>query len=178
MRLAFFAVGFCGASQDKLKKTTLHLAVNAAVAAMYVALTVPFGALATNPFVQIRPGEALTVLPIIMPYTVWGLTVGCMIGNVTSAFGLWDILLGALVTFVAAVLTSKMKRDFLAPIPPMVLNALLLPLVWLITAPVGIATYLLQVAGLLVSQGVACFGLGLPLLRLTRKRILPLLNES
>lgn len=144
---------------------------------MYVALTVPFGALATNPFVQIRPGEALTVLPIVMPYTIWGLAVGCMIGNVASAFGLWDILLGSLVTLVAALLTSKAKRDFLAPIPPIILNALLLPLVWLISAPVGLATYLLQAMGLLVSQGIVCFGLGLPLLKLARKRILPLLNE-
>ena len=42
-----------------MKKSAKYIAVNAVVAALYVALTVPFGALATNPYIQIRPGDNL-----------------------------------------------------------------------------------------------------------------------
>lgn len=163
-----------------MKKTTRYIVVNAAVAALYVALTVPFGALATNPFVQIRPGEALTVLPLVMPCTIVGLTVGCAVGNLVSSFGLWDILLGSLVTCVAAFATSKAKKDWLAPLPPVLLNAFLLPLVWILAATDAptFTTYALQVGGLLLSQSAVCFGLGLPLLSVAKKRILPMLADD
>ena len=102
-----------------MKHTAKYIAVNAVVGALYVALTVPFGALATNPYIQIRPGEALTVLPAIMPYCIPGLAVGCAIGNIMSSFGLLDIILGTLVTVVAALLTAFVfKRFALAPLPP------------------------------------------------------------
>lgn len=154
------------------------IAVNALVAALYVALTVPFGALATNPYIQIRPGEALTILPALMPYCIPGLAVGCAIGNLVSAFGIWDICLGTVVTLLAAVLTAFVfKKFYLAPLPPIILNAFLLPLVWLISgADTTWVIYFTEVGGLLVSQSVVCYGLGIPLYFLAEKRLVPMLK--
>ncbi len=169
--------------QQKLKKTTIYLAVNALVAALYVALTLPFGALASNPYIQIRPGEALTVLPCVMPYVIPGLAVGCMISNIPSAFGILDVLLGTTITVIAGFITSKLKNKWLAPLPPIILNALFLPAVWLLSSlttgnvTTTLTVYLLQTAGLLVSQSVVCYGLGIPLIILTEKKILPLLEK-
>ena len=163
-----------------MKHTAKYIAVNAVVGALYLALTVPFGALATNPYIQIRPGEALTVLPAIMPYCIPGLAVGCAIGNIMSSFGLLDIILGTLVTVVAALLTAFVfKRFALAPLPPIILNALLLPVVWMLAgSETTWAIYAMEAGGLLISQSVVCYGLGLPLLFVTKKRILPLLDKE
>ena len=155
-----------------MKHTAKYIAVNAVVGALYVALTVPFGALATNPYIQIRPA--------IMPYCIPGLAVGCAIGNIMSSFGLLDIILGTLVTVVAALLTAFVfKRFALAPLPPIILNALLLPVVWLLAgSETTWAIYVMEAGGLLISQSVVCYGLGLPLLFVTKKRILPLLDKE
>ena len=163
-----------------MKRSAKYISVNAAVAALYVATTVPFGALATNPYIQIRPGEALTVLPAIMPYCIPGLVVGCAIGNIVSAFGMYDIILGSLITLLAALLTAFVFRNtWLAPLPPILLNAFLLPLVWLLGGgEAGVAVYFLQVGGLIVSQGIVCYGLGVPLNFAMKKKVLPLLDRE
>lgn len=46
------------------KLTTKMLCRAGIIAALYVALTYAFGALAYNGFLQIRPAEALTILPL------------------------------------------------------------------------------------------------------------------
>ncbi len=167
-------------SHKQLKNATKIIAMNAAVAALYVVFTMPFGTLAINPYVQIRPAEALTILPALMPWSIVGLTVGCAVSNIISTFGILDVLLGSTITLIAGLLTAFVfKKFYLAPIPPVVLNALLLPVVWLLAAPEGVtwSVYLLEVLGLLVSQSVVCFGLGIPLYFATRKHLLPLLNR-
>ena len=145
-----------------MKHSAKYIAVNACVAALYVATTMPLTTIATNPYIQFRPGEALTVLPAVMPYCVPGLVVGCAISNIVSAFGIFDIVLGI----------------WLAPLPPILLNAIALPLIWLLGGgESGIVSYLLQAGGLVVSQSVVCYGLGVPLTFAVRKKVLPLLDK-
>ncbi len=161
------------------KNVTKFIAVNAAVAAIYVVLTMPFGVLAANQYIQFRPAEALTVLPALFPYTVVGLTVGCAISNIVSAFGIFDILLGSLTTLLAGALTAKVFRRFWsAPIPPVILNAAFLPLIWMLSpnAEAGLTAYLLSAGGLLVSQSAVIFGLGIPLYFVAKKHLTPLLS--
>ena len=43
---------------------------------------------------QFRLGEALSILPIIFPEAVIGLSVGCLIANVFSPFGWYDMVFG------------------------------------------------------------------------------------
>ncbi len=167
-----------------MNKSTQHLALNAIVSALYVVLTLPFGSIANNNFIQVRPAEALTVLPALIPSVSVGLAVGCAISNILSAFGLVDIALGSVVTLVAGLLTAKVcKKSYLAPIPPTVLNAVFLPLVWLLSAVVDnpnstitASVYFTQMASLLLSQAFVCFGLGIPLYYVTKNKILPRLN--
>ncbi|MEG1519445.1 MAG: QueT transporter family protein, partial [Clostridia bacterium] len=68
-----------------MKFNSKSIARSALVAALYVALTLPLGALATTPFIQIRPAEALTMLPILMPSSIVGLVIGCGIVNLVSS---------------------------------------------------------------------------------------------
>lgn len=113
------------------KFSTRELTLSAMVAAIYFVLSyfgnvfgLTFGA------VQIRFAEALTVLPFLFPATAPGLALGCLVTNLLSPYGPIDMVVGTLATAIAAFLTMKMPRWYLAALPPIVMNMLLLPPMW------------------------------------------------
>jgi uncharacterized membrane protein len=53
--------------------------------------------------IQCRLSEALCVLALFTPAAIPGLTIGCLINNLGSPFGLVDILLGTLATLLATI---------------------------------------------------------------------------
>ena len=85
------------------KLTTKMLCRAGIIAALYVALTYAFGALAYNGFLQIRPAEALTILPLFFPEAIPALYIGCMLSNIASPFWVYDVFVGSLATLAAAV---------------------------------------------------------------------------
>ena len=161
------------------RSSARDLTVAAIVAALYAALGY-FGNVFSLPFgpVQIRFAEALTVLPFLFPASVPGLAIGCLLTNLLSPYGPLDVIFGTLATAVAALLTRKTKRVWLAPLPPILTNLLILPILWS-WAQVGEindafrAALIFNAATFLPGQIVACYGLGLLLLR-TLPRIPPL----
>jgi len=91
-------------------KKVIRLAQGAMIAAVYAAatyLSLVF-ALAYGP-VQFRISEALTVLAVLSPAAIPGLTVGCIIGNLASPFGIWDIVFGTLATLLASICARKLR---------------------------------------------------------------------
>jgi len=134
----------------------------ALLAGVYAILAVlpPFNSISYGP-VQVRVAESLTVLPFIAPWAPWGLYLGCILANLASPFLVWDLTLGAFSTLLSAFLTRRMPRLFLAPLPPVIVNALLVPLY---VAPLSGLPYWLVVLYVGLGQAVACYGLGYPLL--------------
>jgi uncharacterized membrane protein len=143
------------------------LARIAVLAAVYVVLTVvpPLNAISYGS-VQIRVSEAMTVLPFIAPWAPWGLYLGCIAANLGSPFLVWDITVGALTTLLAGLMTRRMPGAFLAPLPPVILNALV------------VSGYVSRLSGLPyisvafyvgIGELVACYGLGYPLLSYIRR---------
>lgn len=117
-----------------MKMNYRSLTRTALIAAVYtaVSLALPFLSFSA---VQIRFSEALTLLPIIMPESVIGLTVGCFLTNLIGTFlGTTlplDIVVGTLATFLAAVATLSLKKVRIgglaipAMVPPVLFNALI-----------------------------------------------------
>ena len=147
------------------KFTVQHLATAAVVGAAYAVLSI-FGSVFGVTFgpVQCRFAEALCVLPFFFPETAGGLFVGCLITILLSPYGLLDIVIGSLTTLLAAVLTARCKRKWLAPLPPVVCNGLLVGgmLAW---EQVGFtdafaATFALNAASVALGELLACYGLG------------------
>lgn len=155
---------------------TKIIALNAVIAALYVVLTMPFGIISTSAGFQFRPAEALTILPSLVPYVTPGLTIGCAISNMVSAFGVADIVLGSLITLTAGYLSGKTKNPWLAALPPVLLNAIFLPLIWLLA--MGDVGYWFNCASLLLTQSAVIYGLGVPLHFIFKKRVMPLLNQK
>jgi len=139
----------------------------ALIAAVYAVLTAlpPFSAISYGP-VQVRVSEALTVLPFLSGDAVWGLWLGCVIANLNSQFLAWDISLGAGATLAAAYLTSKAPSEILAPLPPVILNGLV---VGLYVSRLSSMPYLPVALYIGAGEVVACYILGYPLLRLVSR---------
>lgn len=111
-------------------KGTLFLVQGAAIAAVYVVLTLVFAPFSYGE-VQVRISEALTILPFFTPAAVPGLFVGCIIANILGGCILVDIVFGSIATLIGAIFTYKLrtKNRFLAPLPPIVSNAVIVPFV-------------------------------------------------
>ncbi len=74
------------------------------IAATYTVLALAFQPISFGIY-QVRIAEALTVLPFLTAAAVPGLYVGCLLANIIGGMGWLDILLGPLITLVAAVAT-------------------------------------------------------------------------
>lgn len=155
-----------------MRKITVRQLTTAAVTgALYAALTLlssVFG-IAYGP-VQFRLSEALCVLPFLFPETVWGLFIGCWVANLISPYGALDMVVGSLATLIAALWTAKCRRTWLAPLPPVICNGLLIGAViaWQQTGTGDAFRAAFAWNGFTVALGeaVVCYGLGLLLLRL------------
>lgn len=146
--------------ENRMKLTTRKLTACAVLAALYAALTLLLAPIAYGN-VQMRVSEALTVLPFLAPYTGAGLFVGCLIANLLSPFGInpLDVVFGSLATLLAAWLTSRCKSRWLAPLPPVLVNAVVIGGVLAYTsAPENFfASFVLFAAQIGLGQLAACY---------------------
>ena len=104
-----------------------QLATAAIIAALYTVMSLMssvFG-LTYGP-IQCRFSEALTVLPFFLPEAVPGLFVGGLVTNLMSTVGPLAIVIGPIATMPAALWTAKMPNKWLAPLPPVICNAVLI----------------------------------------------------
>ena len=137
------------------------------IAGLYVALSLLVLPLASGA-IQIRFGEAMTLLPLFFPETCISLFIGCAIVNLISGCALTEIIVGSLITLIAGVLTAiagkiiknKVLKIVVGGFFPVVLNALLLPLVWYICYGVIEYVYYLQALLIFLGQAVAIYGVG------------------
>lgn len=154
------------------KPKTVTIAYTALIAALYAAATYASAAagLAYGP-VQFRLSEALTVLPVLTPAAIPGLIIGCVAANIRSPYGIVDIILGTLATGLAAVATRALRHvrfkkvPWLAPLPPVVFNALIVgaEITILVPGKAGFAAFAVNAAWIGLGQFIMCYALGLPL---------------
>ena len=92
-------------------KKLVYLVQGAMIAAVYAAATYLSALLgiAYGP-IQFRFSEALTILAVFTPAAIPGLTVGCVLGNITSPFGVWDIVFGSAATLAAAIFARLLRN--------------------------------------------------------------------
>jgi Predicted membrane protein len=113
------------------RKNTLFITQAAMIAAIYVALTfiVNLFGLASGA-IQIRLSEALCVLPFFTFAAVPGVTIGCLLANILTGSTIYDIIFGTLATLIGAIGSYLLrKHKFLVPIPPIVANTIIIPIV-------------------------------------------------
>lgn len=150
--------------------TAKRLCRAAVIAALYTVLTYVFSPFAFGPF-QIRPAEALCILPLFFIESIPALFVGCALSNLSSPYFFYDVVLGSSTTLLAAFVTYLVgrfcKKDWtkllLGGIPPVLFNAFVIPSIILFLYGDTTATanaYFLLVLNIGVTQCIWVYGLG------------------
>ena len=101
--------------------STRQITTAAVIAAVYAGLTL-FLPIPQYGGIQLRVAEAMTVLPFFFPAAIPGLAVGCFLANLLGSPFVLDWIFGTLATLLAAIWTSKLKNRWLAPLPPVLCN--------------------------------------------------------
>lgn len=127
---------------------------------------------------QFRISEIMVVLPVISPNAILGLTLGCFISNLSSPFGIVDVIFGSLSTFIASILTRHLKDikikgiPILSPLPPVVIGAIYVGLMvsFFNLGKFYLPLFLTVFFNVFFSQFIVCYVLGIPFLKLIEKR--------
>ena len=159
---------------DRLERNTRftarELARGAIIAAVYALLTI-FLAPISSGLIQCRVAEAMSVLPFFTFSAVPGLFIGCVLANLLTGAPAYDVLFGSLATLIAAYITYLLRRRaprWLAPLPSVVVNALVVGALLVYVYDVGVG-YWVAAGYVAVGQAIACFALGLPLMSLLER---------
>lgn len=154
-------------------KKIVHLAFGAMIAALYAAATYLSAiiGIAYGP-IQFRFSEALTILAVFSPAAIPGLTVGCILGNITSPMGIWDIIFGSSATLLAAIFAYLLRNIRLKGFP---LLSLLMPVIFnavIVGAEItfffpsgesGMAAFLVSALQVGAGELAVCLAGGIPL---------------
>lgn len=148
------------------EKNVLFLAQAAMIAALYVVLTYLANSLGlANNVVQVRFSEALTILPYFTPAAIPGLFIGCLTSNLLTGCHFLDVIFGSIATLIGAVFTYKLRSNkWLAPIPPIVANVMIVP--YVLRYAYGLIDVPLWISAITVGTGeiISCGILGMLLL--------------
>ena len=156
------------------KNVSKTVAMGGIIAALYVVLTLIANAFGlANYAIQVRFSEALTILPYFTPVAVPGLFVGCIISNILTGALPLDVVFGSLATLIGAALTRVLavkfpEKKWLAPIPPIVSNMIIVPLVLAYVYQFeGSIPYFMLTVG--IGEIISCGILGMILLKTLEK---------
>ena len=144
------------------KFTTRDLTLAAVLAAVYAALTITLPVPAFTG-IQVRLSEALTVLPFLFPAATPGLVIGCFIANMFSPYAL-DMVFGTAATLIACIMTQHMPNRYLAPLPPVLCNAVIVgaEIAWAETGitPAFWTAFGFNAVTVGLGELIACYALG------------------
>ena len=108
-----------------MMETRLKAYRGAMGAALYAALTLGLAPVSYGA-VQVRVSEFMTLLAFYDKGLIPGLTLGCLISNVGSPFGITDMLIGTSATFLGLYFMRFCRSAFLASLMPVFSNGLLI----------------------------------------------------
>jgi uncharacterized membrane protein len=164
----------------------MYIVQGAAIAALYAVLTVGQNLLipgSASMAVQFRIAELMTILAFYTPAAIPGLTIGCVIANissVTAGLGFYDMIFGSIATLLAAV-TMRALRDvrlfnipFIALLMPAVFNGIIIgfeiDFFFIGSMHFNFYDFLFQGGCVALGELVVLFVLGIPATILMEKR--------
>lgn len=159
---------------SKTRISARGLALAGLVAAIYAAATLILP-IPQYLGVQFRAAEALTLLPFLFPEAIPGLAVGCFLANLLGSPIMLDWIFGTLATLLAALWTRRMPNLYLAALPPVVCNAVIVgaEIAWFTVRDGGAfwPAYALNALTVGLGELAACYLLGVPLAKMLGKAL-------
>lgn len=167
-----------------IRKSTKYIVQAAVIAALYAVLTILQNTLlpgSASMAVQFRVSEILTILAVFTPAAIPGLTIGCVIANISSlsVLGPYDMIFGSLASLVAALLMYAFRnvRTFSLPVlsalMPAIANGIFVGFeieFFFVEGGFHFADFLLQGGLVALGELGVLIVLGLPLAKLLEKQ--------
>ena len=165
-------------------KSTVYIVQAAVIAALYAALTILQNTLlpgTASMAVQFRVAEVLTILAVFTPAAIPGLTIGCVIANISSlsVLGPYDLIFGPIASLLAAgmMYLLRSKRLFKLPVASALMPALANGIIvgfeiefFFVEGGFHFGDFLFQGGCVALGELGVLFVLGLPLARLIEKQ--------
>ena len=162
----------------KERKKVLFVTQAAVIAALYAALTAAQHFLlpgSASMSIQFRVSEAMTLLAVLTPAAIPGLTIGCFAANFLFMDALpLDMILGSIATLLAAIAMYLLRNvrvktlPLLAALMPALFNGVIIGAeieIFFIEGPFRFGDFLLQGGLVALGELVVCFTLGLLLFK-------------
>lgn len=169
--------------QNTTSKTNKMVKI-AMIAAIYATLTLVLAPISYG-VVQFRISELLTVLPAFTTLAIPGLSLGCCLANLIGALlglnptGYIDAIVGTSATLIAAILSyllaktnHRTLRLILVPLPPVLVNAVIVGAELTVLFNAGeafAAAWIANAVSVAIGQAVVCYLLGIPLMMVLSK---------
>lgn len=149
----------------KQKSKAKSLALQGLIAGIYFILTVSFYPISYGG-IQVRFAEGLTILPLLFPEGIVGVTVGCLLANMFGN-GILDIIFGSLATLISAIFTylvgKSVKNKFIkfafGGLFPIIINAIVVPFTFLAITELK-ELYFLNAIQVLVGEFISVYLVG------------------
>lgn len=168
-----------------MKKSTVYLVQASIIAALYAVLTVGQNMIlpgSASMAVQFRVSEVLTVLAFFTPAAIPGLTIGCVIANISSVaagLGVYDMVFGSLASLVAAVTMYALRNvkikgiPFLGLLMPALANGIIIgfeiDFFFVGSMSFNLADFLVQGGFVAFGELLVLFTLGIPFVMMMNK---------
>lgn len=155
------------------KLTTKQLALSGIMAGLYAAVTILTSSFAYGN-IQFRLADSLCVLTALEPSLTIGLTLGCLLANLFSTVSALDIFVGTAATLIGCLLTARLKKAWLMPLPTLLSNTLLVGamLAFCFTPEAFWQGLMLFGAEVALGQAAVLYGIGVPMYVFARKTAL------
>ena len=144
---------------SKTNQSVRKIAQGAVIAALYVVLTIIFAPISFGA-VQVRIAEIMTIMPLFTPAAIPGLFLGCVLANLLGGAIIWDVIFGSVATLIGAALGYMLRKNrWLVPIPAIVSNTIIVPLVLRYGYAIDMPLYLMAIY-IALGEIVGCYLLG------------------
>ncbi len=151
----------------KKDSSIIFITKAAVIAALYISIGLIFKGWDFGNM-QLRPAEALCALIYFTPSAPYGLFIGCVINNLSSPYGLLDIVLGSATTLAAGLAGRRIRNKYLCLLPSVVFNAVSVPFIICFSSGT-FAMYPVFFAQIFFSQTLSVYIFGIPLIYLIDK---------
>ena len=163
--------------------STWKIAVCGLIAALYTALCLATPIISYG-MIQVRVAEALTLLPVLSPVAIWGVTLVCAVSNLVgwlsgaNPIGYMDVLFGTFATLLAALASYRLRNlrwfglPVLSALAPVLCNGIIIgaELSILVTGSLSLSALLINGAYVAAGELIACVLLGIPLVMALERR--------
>ena len=146
------------------------LALNAIIAALYVVVTLLTSFMSYGG-IQFRIAEILVLLCFYDKKYNKALILGCIVSNLFSPFGIYDVIFGTLATFLSIICMNRIKKISIASLCPVIFNGIIIAIeICIFDNIINLQEFLILALGIMFGEFVVVSLVGVPVFKVLERQ--------